>query len=280
LTKPKPESVARWSLVVVLGWLGATGFTEVGTRAVNGFLTGHALVGGLFEEGGRGVPMLLAGLQLVTAVLLAIGARRKSGLRVGASMAAFVFSVPLTLLFTNPVWIDALGGFPAIGAGQGLIKYLAPVGLALFVLAESTNDQKLTRVALGVTVAGLMLPLVWIGLMKFTEIEAQGIEPLLLSSPFFRWMLSVLELQTASILIGMAELITSVLLAMWWFRPQWARLGGWLAMGTFAGTLSFMVTVPGWHPEIGLPALSGTGVFLIKDVGLLAAAYVVAERRG
>ncbi len=124
-------------------------------------------------------------------------------------------------------------------------------------------------------VSGLMLPLVWIGGMKFTEIEAQGIEPLLSTSPFFAWMLSAFTLQTASIVIGVGELVTAGLLAAWWFNRPLFRVGAVLTTGTFLATLSFLVTLPGWHGEYGFPLLNGAGIFIIKDVALLGAAIAL-----
>jgi uncharacterized membrane protein YkgB len=88
-------------------------------------------------------------------------------------------------------------------------------------------------------------------------------------------MLSAFSLQTASIMIGVGELITAALLAAWWLNPMAFRLGAVLTIGTFTATLSFLITLPGWHGEFGFPLLNGAGIFIIKDVALLAAAMVL-----
>ena len=187
---PKAEAVARWSVVVVFAWLGAMRMLE-GGDAFAAALANHVLLPDAAGDLGPVLAVVVGMLQVGIAVTLAFawGAQRVVAV---ASLLGFVLAaIPLTLLFTNPVWIPELGGFPAIGSGQGLIKYLAIMGLARFVHANVTGDETGVRHAKVMLVLGLVVPLVWIGGMKFTEIEAQGIEPLLASSPFFAWMLNV-----------------------------------------------------------------------------------------
>jgi uncharacterized membrane protein YkgB len=99
-----------------------------------------------------------------------------------------------------------------------------------------------------------------------------GIAPLVSNSPLTSW-LSVLGTQGASMVIGISELTFGVLLAIGlrWPDSLAATLGAFGSCMTFLTTLSFMVTTPGvWAPS-GPPLLSGnTGVFLIKDIVLLA----------
>jgi uncharacterized membrane protein YkgB len=45
---------------------------------------------------------------------------------------------------------------------------------------------------------GLVLVLAWIGAMKFTTYEAEGIKTLVETSPFMSWMYKVLSLQATS----------------------------------------------------------------------------------
>jgi uncharacterized membrane protein YkgB len=119
---------------------------------------------------------------------------------------------------------------------------------------------------------GLVLILGWIGAMKFTNYEAQGIQALVATSPLMSWMYKVFSLQAASNIIGIAEITAAVLIAI---RPLSARLsaiGSLLAVFTFLATLTFLFTLPGWEKSLGgFPALSGSGGFLLKDVVLLGA---------
>jgi uncharacterized membrane protein YkgB len=122
---------------------------------------------------------------------------------------------------------------------------------------------------------GLVAVIGWIGLMKFTHYEAEGIRPFVAHSPLMGFAYSALSVDAFSALLGVVEVAIAALIAT---RPIWPRvsaLGSGLAVGMFLSTLSFLVTTPGvWEPSLGgFPALSAVpGQFLLKDVVLLGAA--------
>jgi uncharacterized membrane protein YkgB len=123
---------------------------------------------------------------------------------------------------------------------------------------------------------GLVLVLVWIGAMKFTAYEAEGIQGLVANSPLMSWMYNVLSVRGTSALIGSAELIIAGLIALRPLSAALAALGSALAVGMFMTTLSFMASTPGVFEASagGFPALSVLpGQFLLKDVVLLAVAF-------
>jgi uncharacterized membrane protein YkgB len=121
---------------------------------------------------------------------------------------------------------------------------------------------------------GLVLILGWIGAMKFTTYEAEGIQGLVATSPLMSWMYKVFSLQVTSNIIGVTEITAAILIAI---RPLSAKLsviGSVLAILTFLATLTFLFSLPGWEKSLGgFPALSGSGGFLLKDVVLLGAAF-------
>jgi uncharacterized membrane protein YkgB len=121
---------------------------------------------------------------------------------------------------------------------------------------------------------GLVLILGWIGAMKFTTYEAEGIQALVATSPLMSWMYRVFSLQVTSNIIGVTEVTAAVLIAI---RPLSAKLsviGSVLAVFTFLSTLTFLFSLPGWEQSLGgFPALSGSGGFLLKDIVLLGAAF-------
>ena len=120
---------------------------------------------------------------------------------------------------------------------------------------------------------GLVLVLGWIGAMKFTAYEAEGIKPLVETSPFMSWMYKVLSIQATSNLFGFAEITAAVLIAIRPISPKLSAIGSVLAVLTFLATLTFLFSLPGWEKSLGgFPALSGSGGFLLKDVVLLGAA--------
>ena len=133
---------------------------------------------------------------------------------------------------------------------------------------------------LGMHVAryGLVIVLLWIGGMKFTAYEAEGIKPLVANSPLMSWVYRVMSVGGFSLLLGVVEITIGVLIAL---RPVWplgSAVGSGLATGMFLTALSFLVTTPGWEPSLGgFPALSAMpGQFLLKDVVLLGVALFSA----
>lgn len=120
---------------------------------------------------------------------------------------------------------------------------------------------------------GLVLVLGWIGAMKFTAYEAEGIKTLVETSPLMSWMYKALSLQATSNVIGVAELTAAVLIAIRALSAKLSAIGSVLAVFTFLTTLTFLFSLPGWEKSLGgFPALSGSGGFLLKDVVLLGAA--------
>jgi uncharacterized membrane protein YkgB len=121
---------------------------------------------------------------------------------------------------------------------------------------------------------GLVIVLAWFGAMKFTYYESHGISPLVANSPLLSWIYHVISIDTFGAMLGTAELITAVLLAVKPWAPRVSVLGGALASLFFVGTLSFMVTTPGiGEPTAGgFPVLSANGEFLMKDIALLGLA--------
>ena len=121
---------------------------------------------------------------------------------------------------------------------------------------------------------GLALVIGWIGVLKFTAYEAQGIQPLVANSPFMSWVYDLFSVTTFSTLLGVVEVTTAVLLVLAPWLPRVSAAGSVMAIGLFVATISFLFTTPGVMDatEGGFPWLSSTGQFLIKDVALLGIA--------
>jgi uncharacterized membrane protein YkgB len=138
-----------------------------------------------------------------------------------------------------------------------------------------THDKLGSRVeAIGRELAryGLVIIVGWIGLMKFTAYEAEGIRLYVANSPLMSWVYGVTSVRGFSAVLGVIEVATAVLIAARPFSPRASAVGSALAVGMFLTTLSFLITTPGvWEPSAGgFPALSGKpGQFLIKDLALL-----------
>jgi uncharacterized membrane protein YkgB len=145
------------------------------------------------------------------------------------------------------------------------------------ISALSGAIEKLGKYALYYSLA---LVLVYIGGMKFTAYEAQGISGLVANSPLLAWTYNLFSQQGLSNLIGLIELAIAALIAARPLNPRASALGGVLAVGLFATTLSFLFSTPGIvEASLGFPALTVMpGQFLLKDIVLLGAAvYVIGD---
>ena len=148
------------------------------------------------------------------------------------------------------------------------------------------NSLRTTQINQGAQIAALgehltrysiALVLLWIGAMKFTAYEAGAIEGLVASSPLVSWLYSIASVQGVSNLIGSIEIATSLAIVLGKFNRHVALIGASAAIATFAITLSFLFSAPGWEASLGgFPALSVVpGQFLLKDVVLLAASVTL-----
>jgi reactive chlorine resistance protein C len=119
---------------------------------------------------------------------------------------------------------------------------------------------------------GLVVVVGWIGLMKFTAYEAEGIHSFVAFSPLLSWVYGLTSVRGFSGVLGVVEVAIALLIAARPFSPHASALGSALAVGMFLTTLSFLVSTPGvWEASLGgFPALSALpGQFLIKDLALL-----------
>jgi reactive chlorine resistance protein C len=121
---------------------------------------------------------------------------------------------------------------------------------------------------------GFVVVLLWIGGMKFTAYEAEGISGFVANSPLMSWAYSVFSVRAFSALIGITELAIALLIAARPVSTRVSLVGSTAAVGMFLTTLSFLLTTPGvWEASAGgFPALSVVpGQFLAKDFVLFGA---------
>uniref|UniRef100_UPI000F058213 DUF417 family protein n=1 Tax=Pseudomonas viridiflava TaxID=33069 RepID=UPI000F058213 len=78
--------------------------------------------------------------------------------------------------------------------------------------AVTSSISKLAKVSRGIALAGVVLPLLMIGLLKFTQIEVQALVPLISGTPWLAWLYLVLGETGTSYLLGTVEILTALLL--------------------------------------------------------------------
>lgn len=118
-----------------------------------------------------------------------------------------------------------------------------------------------------ISLAGSVLILLWIGIYKFTAVEAEAIRPLMEQHPLLSWMYSIFTIQQVSNIIGITEVLLALILVL---SIKWIKLRKIASIGmiiTFVLTLSFLFTTSGmWKFREGIPT---TDFFILKDLLLL-----------
>lgn len=125
---------------------------------------------------------------------------------------------------------------------------------------------------------GLVVVVVWVGLLKFTAYEAEGVQGLVAHSPLLSWTYGVMSVRTFAAVLGSIEVLIGIMIALRCVAPKLSAFGSIGAMVMFLTTLSFALTTPGvWQPGYGFPfPTSMPGQFLAKDLVLLGAALWTA----
>jgi uncharacterized membrane protein YkgB len=140
------EILIRYSVVVVLGWIGAMKFTGFEAGAIEGLVASSPFTAWLYGVlSVQATSNLIGVIEIATAALLIAGAWSARAAVAGAAAAAFTFLLTSSFLLTAPVWETSLGGFPALSVtpGQFLLKDLVLLAAAVFLLGralERTQD--------------------------------------------------------------------------------------------------------------------------------------------
>lgn len=177
------------------------------------------------------------------------------------------------------------------------------------------KDQIITLLSFTANLKGLGLKLiriailvvfVWIGGLKFTHYEADGIVPFVANSPFMSFFYAkeapeykdyknkegelvpknrawheTNRTYVFSYGLGILIMGIGILVFLGIFTPKIGIFGDLLAIIMTIGTLSFLVTTPEcWVPDLGsgehgFPLLSGAGRLVIKDTVILAGAVTL-----
>jgi uncharacterized membrane protein YkgB len=142
--------------------------------------------------------------------------------------------------------------------------------------AGASAGTTIRRAGRVIALAGVVLPLLLIGALKFTQFEIDALKPLVGSAPWLSWMYTAFGEAGTSYLLGAVEITTALLLIASPRFPLTGVIGGALGTLIFLTTTSLLFAVPIGEPAAGgFPALNGAGQFLLKDVALLGISLVV-----
>ncbi|WP_207480938.1 YkgB family protein [Arenibaculum pallidiluteum] len=132
------------------------------------------------------------------------------------------------------------------------------------------------RAGRAIALAGVVLPLLMIGVLKFTQVEIDALKPLVGGTPWLAWLYAVFGEAGASYFLGVVEIATALLLLASPWSARSGILAGALGTVTFTLTTSILFALPVWEEASGgFPWLNALGAFLIKDVALLGISLVV-----
>lgn len=139
---------------------------------------------------------------------------------------------------------------------------------------ENTNGIKLKNAGEIILRYGLVIILIWIGLLKFTNYESEGIKGLVENSFLMSWGYDLMSVHAFGALIGAIEIVLALMIATRSFNPKLSAIGSIGTIIMAIVTLTFILTTPpAWQKGFGFPFLSPMpGQFLLKDILLLGAA--------
>ena len=124
----------------------------------------------------------------------------------------------------------------------------------------------------------MVLIFLWFGGLKFATYEAEGLASVARDYWALGWLYPLAGVAGTSIVVGLVEIATGLLIAAGQISPNASLAGGAMGMIIFLITLSFLPIAPMvWQDGYGFPALGLTGQMLIKDIVLLAACLLLAR---
>jgi uncharacterized membrane protein YkgB len=134
--------LARYGLVVVIGWIGALKFTSYEAHGIEPLVANSPLMSWLYNIFDVGTFSALLGVvEIAVAVLIAIKPLAPKLSVAGSIGAIGLFLGTISFLFTTPgIGEASAGGFPVLSStGQFLIKDVALIGLSAWTLADSVR---------------------------------------------------------------------------------------------------------------------------------------------
>ncbi|HKV17838.1 MAG TPA: DUF417 family protein [Mycobacterium sp.] len=137
--------LARYGLVVVIGWIGLMKFTSFEAYGIEPLVANSPLMSWMYDVFSvTTFSALLGVVEVAAAVLLAIKPWAPRLSAVGSAIAVGLFVATITFLFTTPgVFEASQGGFPMLStSGQFLIKDVALLGASVWTLADALRSAR------------------------------------------------------------------------------------------------------------------------------------------
>jgi uncharacterized membrane protein YkgB len=133
--------LVRYSLVVVIAWIGALKYTTYEATAIQPLIAHSPIFSWLYSTFSvRTFAAVLGSLEIIAALLIAIRPLFPRVSVIGSAMGVLLFLSTLSFLFTTP-GVTAASGFPVLSVlpGQFLLKDLVLISASLWTLGDSLN---------------------------------------------------------------------------------------------------------------------------------------------
>ncbi len=133
--------VVRYSLVVVIAWIGALKYTTYEAKGIHPLIAHSPVFSWLYSVFSVGAfAAVLGTVEITAALLIAMRPLSPRISAIGSGMAVLLFLSTLSFLFTTP-GVTAASGFPVLSVlpGQFLLKDLVLVSASLWTLGDSLS---------------------------------------------------------------------------------------------------------------------------------------------
>lgn len=134
----------KFSIVIVLGWIGAMKFTGYEAGAIEGLVASSPLTSWLYSVFSlQAASNLIGTVEVATALALLLAPLHRTIAVAGAASAVLTFAVTSSFLLSAPITEPSLGGFPAISVvpGQFLLKDLVLLAAAVSLLGKALTKE-------------------------------------------------------------------------------------------------------------------------------------------
>ncbi|WP_426357371.1 YkgB family protein [Pseudocolwellia sp. HL-MZ19] len=139
------ENAIRFSIALVLIWIGAMKFSAYEAGAIEGLIASSPLTSLLYSVFSlQGASNFIGTVEIITAIALILTPLNRIVGILGSLGAIATFAVTSSLLLTAPVWEASLGGFPALNVvpGQFLVKDLVLLAASIWLLGKALSVKK------------------------------------------------------------------------------------------------------------------------------------------
>lgn len=134
------HQILRYGLALVLIWIGGMKFTAYEAAGIQPLVASSFLLSWVYSIWSvQTFSALLGGFEILLGLLIVLRPVVRGWSAAAGALAAGMFLVTLSFLFTTPGWEPTAGGFPALSVapGQFVLKDIVLFGAALWATGDA-----------------------------------------------------------------------------------------------------------------------------------------------